>query len=126
MPSVLPTVIYDADCNLCVTAIQRWRRAAGRSVDFLAFQDPQTAQNFPGIDRKQLTESLHFVASSGEISHGAEAVFRLLAQLSWWKRWPLWCYEHLLGAAPVSERFYRFIAKRRRFLSRFSSTKKGR
>lgn len=58
------------------------------------------------------------------MSTGAEAVFRLVSL--WKSRVPLAIYEHMPGAAALTEWAYRFVADHRPFFARVTTLLWGR
>ncbi len=120
-------MIYDGDCNFCKFWVIRWQRSTAGRVDFIASQDPRVAQQFPELPRERFENSVQFVETDGRVYSGAEAVFRSLTY-SPFRGWPLWMYENIPGVAPVTERAYHFVAKRREgfsFLTRLLWGREG-
>ena len=107
-----PLLIFDGKCSFCRIWVDYWKLLAGDAVEFAPSQEVQ--DNFPQIPRENLGKAVHFVDESGEISAGAEAVFRSLSYHSSY-RWTLWMYRHVPGFAPVTEAAYRWIAAHRDF-----------
>ena len=64
------------------------------------------------IPREQYQQSVQLVEPDGSVYNGAEAVFRTLA-FAPRKRWTLWLYQRVPGVGPVTEWFYRFVARHR-------------
>jgi len=118
-----PVMVFDGDCNFCQRWIARWRQETGDRIEYLAFQEPVVAERFPEIPRAQFETAVQLIESDGRAFSGAEAVFRSLACV---RRWPLWAYEHVPGAAPVTERAYRFVAEHRVLFSRVTTLLWGR
>jgi lipase maturation factor 1 len=113
---VRPLMLYDGGCNFCKFWIAKWRVATAGKIDYLASQDAGVAQQFPELPREQLDAAVQLIEPDGRVFHGAEAVFRSLAQIPS-LRWPLWLYRDVPGVAPVSEAAYGFIASHRVFFS---------
>jgi Lipase maturation factor len=67
---------------------------------------------YPAIPEAEFQRAVQFIAPDGERASGAEASFLTLAQARGKGLW-LALYRTLPGFAPVSERAYAFIAKRR-------------
>src|SRR5262249_52636346 len=93
--------------------IERWKPLTGGRVEYAPFQE--AASRFPEIPLEQFKAAVQFIEPSGEVSSGAEAVFRLL-RYSPGKAWMYWLYGRVPGAAAVSNAFYRWIAAHRPFL----------
>src|SRR5262245_54973211 len=96
-----PVMIFDGDCNFCRRWIRRWQYASGDSVDYVPFQDPMVSERFPEIRREQCERAVQFVNTDGQVFSGAEAVFQSLSH-DQRKRWPLWIYQHVPGAAALT------------------------
>ena len=108
-PRDKPILIYDGDCGFCRRWIFRWKSLTRDAVDYAPYQEVQ--KEFPGITLKQFQSSVQLVEPNGEITSGAEAVYRTLAYAQ--KKWPYWMYRNVPGCRPLSEGFYRIIARNR-------------
>ncbi len=113
-PPLRPVLIYDGDCGFCRRWILRWRAWTGEQIEYVPFQAERVAGQFPELPRAQLEKSVHLVDGDGRVYRGAEAVFRSLAGV---RRWPLRWYQHVPGAAWLSEAMYRTVAANRGFFS---------
>jgi predicted DCC family thiol-disulfide oxidoreductase YuxK len=111
-----PLLIYDGDCGFCCFWIDRWRKATGPHIEYLPFQDSGVERRFPEIPRARLETAVHLVQPDGGVYSGADAVFRSLASNPS-RRWPLWIYQNIPGAAWLSEWGYRMVARHRSFFS---------
>src|SRR6058998_1154009 len=78
-PPQKPLLVFDGDCNFCRRWIQRWRQSTGDRVDYLPFQSPEIAEQFPELTREHFEQAVHLVEPNGEVFRGAEAAFRALA-----------------------------------------------
>ena len=107
-------MIFDGECGFCRRWGARWQSLVKDQVDFAPYQE--VANRFPNISLKDFEGSVQFI-ERGKHFEGAEAVFRLLARVPQ-KRWMLFCYQKIPGAALVSEWFYRLVARHRKFFSR--------
>src|SRR3954471_6376953 len=105
-----PMMVYDGDCAFCRARVEGWREAVGSQIDFVPFQG--AAAKLPDIPERDFRRAVHFVDASGQVSRGAEAVFRAMAHCNR-KRWLLWLYVTLPPFAFVAELVYRFIANHR-------------
>lgn len=115
-PPPKPLLVFDGDCNFCRFWIERWRQITGPRVDFIPFQDPAVSARFPELAREQCELAVQLIEPDGKVYSGAEAAFRALgSQRSW--RWPLAAYRSLPGAAGLSERLYRVVARHRTVFS---------
>jgi predicted DCC family thiol-disulfide oxidoreductase YuxK len=109
-------MVYDGDCDFCNRWIKRWRRRTGDHVDYVPFQSPELATRFPEIPSQMFEASVQLIVPDGSVFDGAEAVFRSLA-LSGRSTWALRYYQRSRIFARAAERFYRFVARHRKFFS---------
>ncbi|MEY2511311.1 MAG: hypothetical protein QOE26_2074 [Verrucomicrobiota bacterium] len=116
-PPSKPLVVFDGDCNFCRRWVERWREMTRGAVDYAPFQD--AVARFPEIPREDFAQALHFIDKDGTVYRGAEAVFRSLGTARG-GRALAWCYEHLLGFAPITEVAYGLIARNRMVASFFT------
>ena len=112
-----PLLIYDGDCGFCRRWIARWQSLTGDRVEYAPFQ--QVASEFPEIPQEQFEASVQLIEPAGKVSSGAEAVFRTLTYTPG-KKWMLWMYEKIPGAAHISEWSYRLVAQHRTFFSKLT------
>ena len=110
----LPLLVYDGSCNFCCYWIARWQHLTGERVAYVPFQ--QVASRFPEVPLKQFETAVQLIEPSGQMSSGAEAVFRTLAYAPR-QQWPLWLYQKTPGVAPITEWCYRFVAQNRTVFS---------
>jgi len=103
-------MIYDGDCGFCRRWMNRWRRLAGDLIDYEPYQE--AASRFPEIAQEEFRSAVQFIGSNGEVTSGAQAVFRSVAG-RWYLSWLDGSYDHLPGFAPLSERIYRWVADHR-------------
>jgi predicted DCC family thiol-disulfide oxidoreductase YuxK len=111
-----PTLIYDGECGLCrtwVDRVRRWDREQRLVV--LPFQERTRVPAF-GIPLPALAAAMHLVLPDGRVFAGADAAPELLRLLPG-KRWlaPLF---RIPGVLPVARRVYAWIAGRRHCLVR--------
>jgi lipase maturation factor 1 len=104
-----PVLIYDGDCGFCRRWILRWNSLTRDAVDYAPYQEVQ--KDFPEITLKQFQSSVQLVEPNGEITSGAESVYRSLAYAQ--KKWPYWMYRNVPGCRPLSDRFYQVVARNR-------------
>lgn len=112
-----PLLIWDGDCHFCRRWIERFREETGDRVEYETSQ--RVAARFPEIPLAEFDKSVVLVLPSGEVNLGAEAVFRSLS-LAPRREWLLRFYGNFPGAAWVSDRAYRFVAKHRQLVSFFT------
>src|SRR4051812_47556590 len=106
----LPLMVYDGDCRFCLATIERWREATGARMHYAPYQE--VAAYFPKVERKDFQRAVHYINADGNVSRGAEAVFRAMAHCGR-KRWLLWLYTALPPFAVAAEFFYGLIAANR-------------
>lgn len=124
-PPPKPLMIYDGDCNFCMFWIRRWQQSTGDHVEYISFQDPRVAHEFPELARERCERAVQLIERDGFVYEGAEAVFRSLAQnppkdtfFHWYQDSPLF--------ARTSEWAYAFVAKHRQFFSFLTRVAWGR
>ena len=108
------TLLYDADCGLCVATATRLGELVARDrLGLLALQDvgsePAIADIVAGRD---LTDTLHFVRSDGTVLTGARAALaagRLIPVMGWYAA----LLDQRVGHA-LLEPLYRQVAAHRR------------
>src|SRR5438552_6528914 len=105
-------MLFDGDCDFCRRWIVLWRSSTGDQVEYVPFRSLEVAQRFPEIKRESLEQAVHLLEPDGTVSRGAEAVFRSLAYAPG-KRWALWFYRNIPGAASVMDFAYRVVAEHR-------------
>ena len=115
-PPANPVMIYDGDCRFCELWIRRWQSATGDRIEYIPFQDPRVAAQFPEIAREQFEAAVQLIQPDGAVYAGAEAVFRSLAT-NRCGRWWLKGYERSQTFAGITEWSYRFVARHRQFFS---------
>ena len=109
-------MLYDGECKFCTLWIHRWQIATGDFVDFLPFQNPCGAAQFPEIPRAQFDAAVQLIKPDGSVFSAAEAVCRSLA-CNPQEQWLLELYQHSPVFVRVSETGYRFVARHRKFFS---------
>ena len=107
-----PLLLYDGECSLCRGFASRATERFGDALEVAPGQ--QRGAALPGVSAEQLARSIVLLDETGEVREGALALAHLLRLRG--TRWPLWCYEHLPGVAPVSEWAYRLVARYRHHL----------
>lgn len=107
-----PTLIYDADCNLCVFSkemIERWDRR--RAVRFLHYEDPVAFRLQPDLVGAEHLDAFRFIDREGRAWKGPEAAVHLLRTLPLGR--PLAWMLTVPGAYGIAERFYAWVARNR-------------
>ena len=72
-----PLLVYDGNCGFCRGWIARWQAITGDRVDYAPAQE--VAERFAQVPRDRFDQSVVLIMPDGEITTGAEAVFRTLA-----------------------------------------------
>jgi predicted DCC family thiol-disulfide oxidoreductase YuxK len=106
------TLLYDADCNLCLRTVGLLKKLAFRvELRYLPLQDAEPAMLPPGHSRDELLAELHVIDEAGRIFRGADAVVRIMvsARGFGWLR----LVERVPGMRPLAHWGYRQIARRR-------------
>jgi predicted DCC family thiol-disulfide oxidoreductase YuxK len=111
-----PTLIYDGECGLCRTTVQRVRRwDREHRLAVLPLQDEGRVAAF-GIPLAALAGAMHLVLPDGRVLAGADAAPELLRLLPG-RRWMARAFG-IPGVLPLARRVYAWVAARRRCLVR--------
>jgi predicted DCC family thiol-disulfide oxidoreductase YuxK len=117
-----PTVIYDGQCNFCISQIKNLKRLdLWRMLQFVSLHDPLVAKACPDLSYEQLMEEMWIVTPDGS-KHGgskyggskyggADALRYLSRKLP--LLWPLAPLLHIPGSRPLWAWMYRNVAQRR-------------
>ena len=112
-------MIFDGDCGFCRRWIARWRNWSAPGIDYQSYQTPGLLDRFPEISIAECERAVVLIdASTREKWSGAEAVFKVISTHRWFK-WTIHVYRGLPLAALISETVYRWVARNRRWLSKF-------
>jgi predicted DCC family thiol-disulfide oxidoreductase YuxK len=115
------TLIYDRDCDLCRWArniLSRWDRR--QRIGYLAFQDAEFKEWFPGLDREdpaglwphgEPPRAMLFIDSGGQVRVGVEAFRKMLPQLAGGSI--LGVLFRIPGVPWLAARFYNWVARNR-------------
>lgn len=112
-----PVLIYDGECAFCRACVKRWQALTGERIDYAPSQE--AAATYPEIAAEAFKRSAQFISTDGDVSSGAEAVFRTLA-FAPGRGWLLWLYLKIPGFAWLSEALYAFVASHRNFFSKLT------
>ena len=69
-------MVFDGDCGFCRFWIERWRGATGDQVDYEPYQ--KIAAHYPEIPTHAFQSAVQFIEPDGQVSSGADAIFRAL------------------------------------------------
>ena len=106
-----PVLIYDGECSFCQRWISRLKLVAGDRIECLASREAsETTGRFLQFSVMDYERSIQWIDLEGNVSEGAEAVFKILGSASG-KEWPLWIYQHIPGFALVTEWGYQKVAE---------------
>lgn len=103
------TLIFDGECGFCRLWVERWRGPAGKGVTFIPFQEAR----IEGLDQASCMKAVQWIGADGKRASGAEAVFRLLAEKSWFHALLLKAYLNCGPWAWISRVGYEFVANHR-------------
>jgi len=106
------TLLYDADCNLCLRTVSLLKKLAFREeLRYLPLQEAESSMLPPGYNREELMAELHVIDEAGRVLRGADAVVRIMANARGfgWLRFA----ERVPGLRPLAHWSYRQIARRR-------------
>jgi predicted DCC family thiol-disulfide oxidoreductase YuxK len=116
------TVLYDDECPLCIfqmkllTWLDWFDQASLRPL-----RDPEAAALAPQLEREDLLEAIHCIASDGTIYRGAKALRFLGMRMPLLV--PMALFLWIPGVIWVAERVYDYISARRLLLSRLFGCK---
>lgn len=110
-----PLLIFDGDCGFCRFWVRRWMSATGDRVDYRPYQE--VGDRFPQIPPSAFEVSVQLVEEDGSVHAGAAAALGALGRSPAWA-WLLALYRGSALFRGCSEALYRFVAARRRSLSR--------
>ncbi|MEE1753097.1 thiol-disulfide oxidoreductase DCC family protein [Streptomyces sp. SP18CS02] len=108
-----PVVVYDGDCGFCTASVEAARRRLHPSCEFTAWQSADL--DLLGVSQERAEYEALWVAPSGEVHGGAQAVAKLLMNSG--RAWGV--LGAVLTLAPVrwiAHGAYRIIAINRRRL----------
>ena len=107
-----PTVIYDGQCNFCISQISNLKRLdLWRTLQFVSLHDPLVASACPDLSYEQLMEEMWVVTPEGSKFGGADALRCLSRKLP--LLWPLAPLLHIPASRPLWAWMYRKVAQRR-------------
>ncbi len=112
-----PLVVFDGECGFCRKSVEGWRASTGDRVKYAPYQE--VAGQFPEVPQSEFKEAVQLFDVDGHRYGGAEAVFRVMAQMPG-KGWWLTLYRHVPGFAPVSRVVYGWVARNRGLVSSLS------
>jgi predicted DCC family thiol-disulfide oxidoreductase YuxK len=110
VPPDRPLVVFDGDCSFCRFWIARWQSVTGDRLEYAPYQE--TATRFPEIAEEEFRRAVQLVLPTGEVSSGAEAAVRTLAEAPGHRHW-LAMYRGIPGARALTNAAYRFVANHR-------------
>lgn len=107
-----PTVIYDGQCNFCISQINNLKRLdLWRTLQFVSLHDPLVKSACPDLSFVQLMEEMWVVTPEGSKYGGADALRYLSRKLP--LLWPLAPLLHIPASRPLWAWMYRTVAQRR-------------
>jgi len=112
---MIPTLIYDAHCQLCESTknwIRRWGK--NREIRFLHFEDPQASALQPDLYDIDYLDAIRFIDGEVRSWKGADAVRHLLKILPFGR--PIAWILLLPGMYQIAEKAYAWVARNRYWL----------
>ena len=76
-PPERPLLLWDGDCGFCRGWVDRWRVQVAHAVDTAPYQE--AGARFPEIPVEHFERAVQLVEPDGDVSSGAEAIFRAFA-----------------------------------------------
>ncbi len=114
-------VLYDGDCNFCITWARRSQKLLeSRKLVLLPLQTPWVRTQL-GLSEEQLLTEMRLLLPNGQVFGGADALLEI-ARYFWWSR-PLAFVGHLSAAHLLLGKVYRGVARRRRCAAGACGTK---
>ncbi len=105
-------MIFDGQCNLCTSQIERLARWDSRAaLAFLSLHDPQVYERYPDLTHDQLMQNMVVVDRAGRRHAGAASLRQLAREIP--RLWWLAPVLYLPGSLPLWQWLYRQVAKRR-------------
>ena len=104
-------VIFDGQCNFCISQVKNLNRWAGNRLAFLSLHDPIVAERYPELSHDMLMKQMYVVTPDGDYFAGAAAIKYLSRKLPW--LWALAPIMHIPMTLPLWQWAYDQIAKRR-------------
>ena len=112
-----PVLIYDGDCPVCRSAVDRIRKnSAPDAFEFFSCQSEDLSRRFPQVPKSACLEAMHLILPGGTVLAGEQAAPEILSRLRRW-RWAAVLFR-LPGAQILSRVVYRWFAGRRHSVSR--------
>ena len=116
-PEKRPLLVYDGDCGFCKRSVERLKLHTGDRVRYVPFQDRENRPS--SVSEEEYAEAVHlFLPDQDKPLRAAEAVYRTL------KIGNRPALNYLYGKIPwfarISEAAYRFVARRRKAMSRLT------
>jgi predicted DCC family thiol-disulfide oxidoreductase YuxK len=104
-------LLYDGTCRFCEASSRQALRfvpkSAARREDI---NDPALQARY-NVSPQAAQREMHLVATTGKVTHGAEAVRQLFKLSSW--LWPLTLLWHVPGFGWLAQKIYLWIADHR-------------
>ncbi|MBI3803648.1 MAG: DUF393 domain-containing protein [Nitrospirae bacterium] len=112
MARLRPTLIYDAECRLCVSSkewVERWDRR--HQIRFLPFQNLEAKEQVPDLAGMACMDAMRFVDAEGKVTAGVDAFRKMLPLLPFGPLFSLLFY--LPGVPWLAGKIYRHVAANR-------------
>ncbi len=108
-----PILIFDGDCEFCSKLAMRWKYKAADRLDFAPYQN--IGHKFPEISTEQFERTIYLIQSQDDVIKGAEAVYKVLYFSG--KPYFFKLYKKFSCFAKISECFYNFVSRNRKYVS---------
>jgi predicted DCC family thiol-disulfide oxidoreductase YuxK len=108
-------VLYDGECRICLTLIQRcqdvFRRYGLESATLQSDWVKQTLGYTDDADRHELLKEMRLLTPCGQVYGGADAILQIARRIRW--AYPVYLLSFIPGITPLLKKSYRWIAARR-------------
>lgn len=107
-----PTLIYDAECRLCVSSkhwVEKWDRR--HRIRFLPFQTAEAKELAPELGEMTCIDAMRFVGPDGSISSGVDAFKKMLPFLP--MGGVVSALFYLPGVSRLAQKIYGHVAENR-------------
>jgi predicted DCC family thiol-disulfide oxidoreductase YuxK len=108
-----PRLVYDGECDFCKWSIRRWRGRLGSRAVFQSWNEAEDLHDSALVPPDAIANGVILVEEGDQVSHGAEAVFRLHHYAPGF-RIGKFCYHSIPGFSSLADTGYAWISSRRR------------
>ncbi|MGE9294651.1 MAG: thiol-disulfide oxidoreductase DCC family protein [Puniceicoccales bacterium] len=117
-PPGQPLLIWDGECGFCARWVRRLQHLTGKRMIYVPYQDLRG--RFAEVGEGAFSEAVHLIDPDGSVYRGAGAAFLALSKAggAWALGWR--CYRGCGIFRRMSEGIYRWVARNRHWLSRYT------